>query len=350
MRLVLDGFSALYFWMSAATTTNWVAVDLPNPQLTRFDGTAPGELSRSIALAEDKRIDTLDLLVGHAGERRRTATINCRTWGDRPLPQKSIYQIGSDLFVISPELCMVRLAVTVPRLELYRYIAELMGIYALSFTDRQDLIQREPLTNREKVRQVLEQCKGVPGARAVRDVLRWIPEGSASPRETSMDIELAMPTRLGGQGLPPFMANYKIDLSESAVLLTVKKYLVADVAWPDKGWFLEYNSSKHHDSEEQKEFDFEKITTLGRMKKTVVPISTRQYNDYDAFSSIVDGVREGLHVRDRYAYKAEGRRRETHEALLRIERRQREQPPLIDLASWQLLLPRLDLEGNKLAA
>ena len=341
MRLVLDSTSAHAFWMSASATTGWRIVKSPCPQLTSFDGKSCSTISNSMSQL-DGQPGSLDLLVSTSKERRTSDWIHCRTWGDRPLPPGSLYEIGDGLFVVSPELCLVRLAVTLPRLEFLRAMTDLVGIYSLSFSDRQDLIQREPLTNKEKISSFLDSCKGIPGASTVRRALNWIPERSASPRETSMDLELALPTKLGGQGMPPFKANHRIDMDPAAAVLTTKSYLVADVAWVEEGQMLEYNSSKFHDDENQKEFDFEKITALRRMEKTVTPVSTRQYNSYPAFSSIVDGLRKSLGVRDRCGSQVYELRSRTHSELLRIERKQREEAPLIDQAVWRWLYPRLD--------
>lgn len=81
---------------------------------------------------------------------------------------------------------------------------------------------------------------------------------------------------------------------------------------------------------------------MQRMGYTVIPVTTRQFDDCRAFESLVEGVRKVLGVRDRVSESARAQRQYTHADILEIERRQREQPSLVQTARWQYLWPRLD--------
>jgi hypothetical protein len=111
------------------------------------------------------------------------------------------------------------------------------------------------------------------------------------------------------------------------------------------GPVLEYNSNTYHDTEEQLEFDFEKITALQRMGLTVIPVSTRQFEQFASFEQIVERVRQLVGQREKWASGRRGviraRRSATHATLLALERKQRKAPSLVNTARWQLLLPRL---------
>lgn len=344
MRLVLDGLTAFEFWMCAISNNNRLYVKAPSPSLTLFEAKSGREISQIVERTGGKE-GRIELLVREPEERRQTKILRCNYWGHRPIPPRSLCHIGDGLYVISPELCVVRLARLLPRLEFLRATTDLLGIYAYSFTDRQDLIGRKQILNLASLEAYLNDASGLPGTKLVRQALSWLPERSASPRETTMDLCLALPTRLGGQGLMPFEANFEVKPSDDAKMLTQKRRLSADVAWSRRDLFLEYNSNKHHDTEEQMEFDFEKITTFDKMGKRVIPISTRQFNDYEAFQAIADEARSVLGVRDRYADDVAEKRRRTHGELIRLEREQRERPPLAETARWRFLLPYLDLEN-----
>jgi len=343
MSLVLDGRTAFSFWMSASGTVNTTRLSAGNNQLTSFEGVSRRDLSSAIA-RKDGVQQPLYLLVKNPEERRCCGPIVCSSWSkSRPIPDNSIITIGDNLRTVSPELCLLRLAVQLPRLDFLRALTDMLGIYFLSMSNRTNLISREPITTKASIEEFLARVPGAPGSSLLKRALNWTVERSASPRETTMDLDLILPTKLGGQGLPPFEANYKYELTNDARPLTLRHWLVADVAWPKRNETIEYNSSKFHDDEAQKEFDFEKITAMQRMGKTVTPISNRQFSNYESFESIVVGLRKRWGMRDRFSTEVAQRRADTHGKLLAMERAQRTAPPLLDTAIWQFLLPRLDV-------
>ena len=343
MRLVLDGISAFEFWMNAVERPALGEIRPTHAQLTSF------ERSDRLAIAKAFRNNDgiegpMHLLVQNPEERRHSASMICRCLGSHTfVSADSLVYTGGGIFVISPELCVLRLAVQLPRLEFLRAFTDLLSIFSLSSLDRQELISRKPILTKDDMRRYIEQVGPMPGCKLVEHAIDWVVERSASPRETSMDLDLALPTKLGGQGLPPFAANYQYPLDENAKLITRRNYLIADVAWPERHMTLEYNSSKHHDNEEQKEFDFDKIAAMIRMKEACIPISNNNFSTYDSFASIVGGVREVFGLRDRYSSDVDARRRKTHEELLKIERRQRYSPSLFETARWRYLQPRMDV-------
>ena len=342
MRLVLDGMSAFEYWMSSLQRPAYGTSDNPTSVLTSFEGRECRELGEAL-LRTGGTPGSIDLLVSNCPSRSYSAWVHCRSVGEsRTLPQGSIMQIGSGLYVISPELCVLRLATQLPRLEFLHAFASLLGIYSFSIQNRQDLFERKPILTKADMQQYLKTTEGFPGHRIAQRALKWVTEHTASPRETTMALVLRLPSRSGGHGLPEFEANRKVSLSDEAAPLTTKTYVIADIAWYKDGLFLEYNSSKHHDNEEQMEFDFEKITAMQRDRKTVIPISTRQFNSYEAFESIVNGIRKRLGSDGRKTDSIAERRRGTHYKLLEIERRQRTSPSLIETARWRYLLPRID--------
>ncbi len=341
MRLVLDGITAYEYWMSASNSVLSKPLDVSVGCLTDFDGLPCGELSRAIART-DAKPGELHLLVSSQHERRQSRNVCCHVWANKnPIPKGSIYQVGTGIYVESPELCLVRLAALLPREELLHCMSNMLGIFAFSTLDRMSLISRESITNVDKIRDCVRKLPGMQGTKALWSACSWVAERSASPRETSVNLCLALPTRVGGQALPPFEVNAVQTLDEEASRLTVKKHLVPDVYWRSKKLALEYNSSKHHDTEDELEADLEKITAMQKMDITVIPISTRQFNDFDAFDAIVKRVRKTLGVRTKVSVTAQERRWKFHTELLKFERSERKQPSLIETARWKYLIPRL---------
>ena len=344
MRIVLDGITAFEYWRCAILADGARALHTTRPELTIFEGKSSKQISERIRAQEGEQ-GRIHVLVSSDIERRNSEFVSCSIWPSRlSLPFGAILQIGTGIYVESPEFCLLRLATSLSRFEFLRALSDMLGVYGLSYLDRQALVSRKPLTTKAKIAAFLDSVGPVRGSRLVRDALKWVVERSASPRETSMNLCMTMPTRMGGQSMPEFEANHKFTLTREAKLLTRRNYLIGDAVWVDSNTEMEYNSSKHHDTEEQLEMDFEKITALEQMGVTVFPVSTRQFNDYHAFAVIVQSVRTRLGVGANVSPAVEERRFRTHEEILRIERYQRNLPSLVDTARWQYLVPRLDTE------
>lgn len=342
MRLVLDGETAYEYWMHANPRYVYEADSSRRQRLTQFDGLTSLEVSQAIN-RQDGIPGTLHLMVGSAGERRNSHNVECHVWSrEQPLPPKSLYCIGPGLYAVSPELCLVRIAPALSYPELLHRMTNMLGLFAFDFWERMELVEREPITTIRAIDRYLHKVDGAKGIKAVRRALSCVQERSRSPRETDLCLNLGMPARQGGQALPPFEVNRRIELTDQARSLTTKRYLECDVVWMSKHTVVEYNSDEWHLNTEQTLADLEKITALQRMGMTVLPVTTRQLADYAAFKALVQGLRKALGVRDQESPALDRRRMRLHADLMEVERREREQPVLGNTARWQFLQPRLD--------
>ena len=357
MRCVLHGITALEYWRSSLATpaSEGNASAQPAPTGKVYGARAMDSIEGvEEGLAQtDGEPGKLHLLVSSRNDARETEHLACHVWNERgTLPSGSIVEVGDGVDVVSPELCLVQLAPFVTRLQLFRAVTDLCARYCIRYDDRMALVQRDPVTSLEKIASLLEQIPGTIGTKPVRSALNWCLEGSRSPRETTMNLFLHLPSRLGGKQLPRFHPNMRIDLEGGAALLTRRSYLEGDAVWLDDQdrprCVVEYNSDEWHDTEEAMEFDFEKITALESMGMTVIPISTRQFNSYDALDEAVRTIRAALGM-DRPPRRGRGPRSgkidmrcaSTHAELLAEERRQRGLPPLAETARWRFVLSRM---------
>ncbi len=357
MRPVLFGISALEYWRSSLSDpTPGDMGNVENPVVGKVFGSGKSPSKRRRKFDDIAEIDDaisrtegakgkLHLLMDPSFRKRRFSNIECHSWNKGALlTSDSVINAGTGFDVVSPELCLMQVAPQLTRFQLMRAITDLCARYSLSALDRSGIISRAPVTTLESIRAYVEKTPGLNGYRKVDAALCWCLEGSRSPRETTMSLFFRLPTRLGGKQLPVFVPNMKFSLGQEARLLTKKTYLEGDAVWPDAKLVIEYNSDAYHDTEEAKEFDFEKITALESMGYTVVPISTRQFNSYDSLEVIVMDLRQRLgsgtkkRAEDEKVVKSrEKRSRKTHEELLGEERRQRELPSLLETARWRYL-------------
>lgn len=342
MRLVLDGETAYEYWMHVNPRYAYEVDSSPRQLLTQFDGLTSLEVSQAVD-RQDGIAGALHLMVSSAGERRNSHNVECHVWScKQPLPPKSIYSIGPGLYVVSPELCLVRIAPTLSRLELLHRMTNMLGLFAFDFWERLELMERKPITTTRAIDRYLHKIDGAKGAKAVRHALSSVQERCRSPRESDLCLNLGMSSRLGGQALPPFEVNRRIELTDKARPLTTKHYLECDVVWMSRRTVVEYNSDEWHLNTEQTLGDLEKIAALQRMGMTVFPVTTRQLSNYAAFKALVQGLRKALGVRNQESSALDKRRACLHADLMDIEHREREQPVLGNTARWQFLQPRLD--------
>ena len=335
MHLILDKMTALEFWRS-----NLARRDLrnyaTNRRFTSFSDMSPRELAARL-----DRIDgaqgTLSLLVEGRGDRRWHEGIELTAWGDYGMPTNSIIELSDEVSVLCPELSLVRVAPQLTDLELLRAVFDLCGIYARDFDATTDLTSREPVTD---VQSVADYCAALGGRWGVRKVKRCLAhavERCASPREVSLAMCLALPTRSGGQGLPRFEANAPIALTDQASSLTPRNFLVGDIVWKEQRLVLEYNSNKHHDTEEQRIMDFKKIAALQAMDIDCLPVEMEHFSDYYAFESIVYTIRKRLGLRARTGAESFQKRFATHGEILTTERSQRQMASLAETKRWQFI-------------
>lgn len=337
MRLVLSHITAYEFWLSSLSTgkPEFGAGFLPNEAA---GGSRPNSWRRLFDHAGGSKED-MHILVGSPGSRTDSPCLSAHV-ASADLPAGAILQVGRELGVVAPELCFMQLAQTLSGVELIRAGNELCSMYFGSLEGYAELPEREPICTRDSILEFLEHAGGLRGACKARKTARWITDRSRSPRESTLAALLAAPSRLGGQQLPAFEANWAIPLDSDSALLTQRSYLEADICWPEKGLAIEYNSLLH-EGEAPSQRDLEKITALQAMGMTVVPLSSWQFGSFERFSAVIRMVRNLLGLRNRPRPSVVLERELAHRRLLDVESRWRAHPKLDDCAWWKIIRPQV---------
>ena len=223
--------SALLFWRSVGSRVP------PRPSAKRAirpsGGAAAGKPSperiaylprRYPALAHEP----LHLLVPRGEDRIRCKGVRCLVHAGA-LPRGSFCEAEENLFVLSPELCFMRLA---PKLSLPHAAqlgSEFCGAYSLSDDDERSMRKRAPITHAASLRSYVENPTGERGVARARRALRHIEDGAESPRETPIALLFDLPVRLGSCGFPPPKTNCAIPLPAHVREATGKRSLLCNL-------------------------------------------------------------------------------------------------------------------------
>lgn len=227
----------------------------------------------------------IDILVAKDSERLYGQQIRNHVWM-RKIPEWSFVAIGPYVRLSTPEFTYLQMAsiLSVPRLA--AYACEITGGYSLNQGAR-SFHARPPLTDLSALGEYVSECAGVRGVRPARKALSYAVEGFRSPAETSLALLLTLPPRLGGYGLPPCHANYRIDLTESWERYLRTPYLLADLAWPAEKLVMEYDSDMIHGEPSVRDHDDDRKSALEAMGYTVITIRSQRLMDPTKLDNIV---------------------------------------------------------------
>ena len=212
----------------------------------------PIDVQSSIALADARRFvvelgDNEPLHASVADKRNKhllkSAVLHERTV---PYPDWSFRKISRDMFVACPELCFLEAAQLLSRSALILYGMELCGTYARTGATESPRYKRPALTSVSKIAAYLDKSKGVHGVREARAALKYVMDGSASARESVLAVMMALPTKLGGFGLPKPELNYGIEVdAPNKVSVGGRLILHGDIVWRDANLVVEYDGAQH---------------------------------------------------------------------------------------------------------
>ncbi len=97
----------------------------------------------------------------------------------------------------------------------------------------------EPLTSISALRDFVSRRGGLEGVGLLRQALPYCTDGLRSPLETECHVQLFLPVRYGGMGLPLPQVNQRFELSENDASAVGKPYVIPDFSWPERKVVLE---------------------------------------------------------------------------------------------------------------
>lgn len=295
MRLYIGYMSAAYFWLRGSE-------GLWSPEA---NGTASlsqcafnvSDVDSSMFPRDAFGPKPLHIMVDDAGKRHDTPSQKCHVW-TTSLARKCFVPIGHDVLVASPAFCFLQLAKTYGLLDLLELGYELCGRYSRTPGVGCGFIQRSNiLTTPDAIERLVKKLPHAPGHRAATRVCRYLAADAASPAETDLALKLRLPPRLGGYGFPPAGLNQPVVLTAEAAAIAHKRVLYPDMLWHGKKVCVEYDSSLHHESKEDRVRDSLKRNALGCMGYSVTTVTPPQLTKIDEFHGVALELARGLGIR-----------------------------------------------------
>ena len=229
------------------------------------------------------------VLVGDDDVRTTTSEVVSRTWGSLPAASELFADAGEGFLVSLPEFCFLQVASKTSLANLIQLGFELCGIYALSKYGPASR-RSAPLTSVARLKTFVEKAEGAPGRKKALRALRYVLDGSASPKETELVMLLCLPYKLGGYGIDAPRLNYHVDVPPSLRKMASKSYCECDVCWPEAKLTIEYDSLLHHSGEDAVTRDSKRSNTLIALGYTVISATNVQVSSGEDLNKLANLV------------------------------------------------------------
>lgn len=233
----------------------------------------------------------LDIVVGRVGDRVYQGSVACHLWSGA-IPAGSFQRVGSGLFVATPEHCFLERtrrrhdSRSDACLDVVRTGFYVCGDYALleRKADDEGLSCRLRLSTPRALGRYLGDVE-VRGTRLAADLLEYVVEGSASPRETALAMQLVLPHRLGGFHLAKPLLNYRVDIPRSLRTQAGPRSYRIDLCYPRARVAVEYDGL-FHSGLDRIARDARRRNDLEAMGWRTIVVTARQLGSFEEMTKV----------------------------------------------------------------
>jgi len=195
----------------------------------------------------------IHVLIGDSANTKSEQCIKTHLWKGG-FPDGAIKRISDELYVASPELCLVQQANGLSFVRLCQMLGRYLGTFSPSKESVFGFVERQPLTTEEELSNFIRTLSIKRPAGIVRQAMRWTCPSSASPQEVNLQLALSLPPTYHGFALPCPHMNYEVGLEGIAKEFCMPdKTIRIDLCWPDFGIGLEYQG-EYHESQIGKDY------------------------------------------------------------------------------------------------
>lgn len=240
-NIIITHHSAASYWLHADLGDKALVVAEGDPRancacnskdLQRFDFGFPGFGGRPIhLLVDDKRLTrSSGNIVTHVSA--------------ADLPKGSFVKLRKDLYVSSPELCLVQMARYLSEIKLVELAMNLCASYYIHpLTDKIET-RKHRLTTPETLSEYARRSSLRGSVKVANCISLAIPD-SRSPVETKLSALLRQAPSRGGEGFPGHTLNYHVDAKEHAEIAEQDDFYI-DIAYADPQVGIEYYGEEFH--------------------------------------------------------------------------------------------------------
>lgn len=220
------------------------------------------------------------------------------------VPTNSLYRLGDNVLVPTPELTFLLLARHLELVRLTMAGLELCGHYRMvgattshPVTSKRTIYNCDALTTPEALQKFLERAGDFPGIASAKRACTYLVKDSASPMETIVYLLLCLPRNMGGYGLPRPTLNAKRTVNTYAQSFTFAHTLVPDLYWASAHLDVEYDSDEFHADPLSLAKGARRTLALRAMHVDVISMTSDMLHDEAAFGASVRLVAKKLGYR-----------------------------------------------------
>ncbi|WP_077597628.1 hypothetical protein [Olsenella urininfantis] len=290
MAIYLSHNSAYHFWLSANERKVSMLHHALHHTLSDAEHTKRAVVSAGMH-ATDQPDGPIHLL--SSGERSKEVGGVFRHAWRGTIPSRAFVRVSPEVYVSTPEFCLLQLAGKLSVLELVIAGTRLMSCFRM---EGPTLERRAPLCSRSSLRRVLDEVGSSYGCRKLQKALRWMSENAASPIEEDGAVLFALPQRYGGYDLGPFSVNHRIPTNGIDQLLLDRpdrSFFSVDFYWSQRMLGLEYYGRWHGEGRQARK-DQLRLNALKTLGHKVLVCEYSDLSKADECAVLVSQIREIL--------------------------------------------------------
>ena len=243
MSIVLSHSTALEIYRSSLMpTAKWERVPFESLSVPTQNDV---QWFRSLPIRTDHF--PLHCVVPKASNRREIKGGSCHVLGDQmDAIRLRCNMDGSLLCVVSPEVLFLQMAACFSIVELIRLGYELCGSYSLPMSQPnysgtpRGFVPRKALTSVARLNNFVALHASNRSVKSARAALRYVADGSATPKQTELCMLMVLPRKMGGYGLSAPSCNCAGAMQEDPAACLSGKARSFGLCWPDAGIALHY--------------------------------------------------------------------------------------------------------------
>ena len=286
MTLYLTDASAVEYWRKTVPSAK--AFTRAATPFGRDFTTSPFSATDLAALEEAGvgwLSEPIHLLVPDASSRRRCKRARLHVCSHQ-LPERSFVKLSRRVMIASPELTCLSIAPSTSFPLLVEFLYELCGRYRLPNGRGGDAVELPPATTVVDIERFVDKARGVRGAAEVKRALRYACDNSLSPMETDIAETMVFDPRMGGFGLEKPQLNPRFVVARKNRRALPQSAYLPDLYWPRANISVEYDSDKHHRSDQKASEDAIRRNGIEHLGTRVVTLTWGQARNYYEFERV----------------------------------------------------------------